>query len=59
MKQSKKIQRNLDARIADFFAMVAKPKIGDGHRDATGYKKPGAKTGGGKRVKSHASQPAY
>lgn len=52
MKRSKKIQQQLEIRQMDHIRMLAQPKIGDGHRDASGYHKPGAKTGGGKRVKS-------
>jgi len=36
------IPKNLKARQKDYDLMVAKPKIGDGHRDATGYTKPGS-----------------
>lgn len=52
MKQSLKIKARLEVRVSDYFKMVAQRTIGDGHRDATGYKKPGGKTGGGKRVNS-------
>lgn len=36
------IPASLKRRQKDFDAMIAKPKIGDGHRDATGYTKPGS-----------------
>lgn len=36
--QEKKLQR----RRADYTRMINAPKIGDGHRDATGYKRPGS-----------------
>ena len=52
MKQSKKIALALSIRQADYAKMVGQQKIGDGHRDATGYHKPGGKTGSVKRVKS-------
>lgn len=32
----------LRARQKDYDLMVSKPKIGDGHRDANGYTKPGS-----------------
>lgn len=36
------INPSLKRRQKDFDLMIAKPKIGDGHRDATGYTKPGS-----------------
>jgi hypothetical protein len=33
---------NLESRISDYFRMISQPKIGDGHRDANGYKRPGS-----------------
>lgn len=52
MKQSKKIAARLQARKDDYVRMAAQNKIGDGHRDITGYHRPGGKTGSVKRVKS-------
>jgi hypothetical protein len=36
------ISPTLKRRQKDFDLMIAKPKIGDGHRDASGYTKPGS-----------------
>lgn len=42
MKKSKKQQARLDFRRDDYNKMIAQPKIGDGHRTASGYRKPGS-----------------
>lgn len=42
MKKSKKQAANLNRRISDYNKMVSQTKIGDGHRDATGYRRPGS-----------------
>ncbi len=42
MSKGKKQQKNLDRRRADYSRMIAQQKIGDGHRDATGYRRPGS-----------------
>lgn len=41
MKQKNR-EKKLFARIADWSRMSRQPKIGDGHRDITGYKRPGS-----------------
>ena len=42
MKKGKKQAASLDRRRADYSRMIAQPKIGDGHRDSTGYRRPGS-----------------
>lgn len=42
MKKGKKQQKRLMIRSADYSKMIAQVKIGDGHRDANGYKRPGS-----------------
>jgi hypothetical protein len=42
MRKGKKQARKLDSRRADYSRMIAQPRIGDGHRDATGYRRPGS-----------------
>lgn len=42
MKKGKKQGNKLDIRRADYSRMISQPKIGDGHRDATGYRRPGS-----------------
>lgn len=41
-RKGKKQQKNLNRRMTDYSKMIAQPKIGDGHRDANGYRKPGS-----------------
>lgn len=41
MKQ-KNHEKKLQARMADWSRMANAPKIGDGHRDITAYKRPGS-----------------
>ncbi len=42
MRKARKINKRLYARRREWSAMASKPKIGDGHRDITGYKEPGS-----------------
>ena len=42
MKKGKKQAKKLNIRRADYSRMIAQHKIGDGHRDATGYRRPGS-----------------
>lgn len=37
-----KAEKRLNCRRADYSRMIAKPKIGDGHREANGYHRPGS-----------------
>ena len=41
-RKGSKQRKKLDARRDEFSRMVAQIKIGDGHRDATGYTRPGS-----------------
>lgn len=42
MKRGKKQATSLQRRRADYSRMIVQPKIGDGHRDANGYRRPGS-----------------
>lgn len=42
MKKGKKQAKNLQRRRADYSRMINQPKIADGHRDVTGYTRPGS-----------------
>lgn len=42
MKKSKKKAKNLSRRLTDYSKMISQSKIGDGHRDVTGYHRPGS-----------------
>ncbi len=37
-----KAEKRLNRRRADYSRMISQTKIGDGHRDATGYHRPGS-----------------
>ena len=37
-----KAEKRLNRRRADYSRMISQTKIGDGHRDATGYTRPGS-----------------
>ena len=40
--KGKKQANNLDRRRADYSRMIAQQRIGDGYRDANGYRRPGS-----------------
>lgn len=40
---NRKADARYDARAKDFNAMISQSKIGDGHRDANGYRRPGSR----------------
>lgn len=42
MKKGKKQAKKLDIRRADYSRMISQTKIGDGHRNANGYRRPGS-----------------
>ena len=42
MKKGKKQAKNLQRRRADYSRMISQTKIGDGHREANGYRRPGS-----------------
>jgi len=42
MRKGTKQAKNLQRRRADYTRMLAQPRIGDGHRDSTGYHRPGS-----------------
>ena len=42
MRKNRKIAKRLRGRVKDYNDMIAKPKIGDGHRDESGYHRPGS-----------------
>lgn len=42
MSKGKKQAKKLDRRRADYSRMISQPKIGDGHREANGYRRPGS-----------------
>lgn len=37
-----KAEKRLNIRRADYSRMISQTKIGDGHRDANGYRRPGS-----------------
>ncbi len=42
MGKGRKQAKRLEVRRADYTKTINQPRIGDGHRDANGYRRPGS-----------------